>query len=58
MIMLNLMEKKRVSTLNSAIIAKSGFHTLIDYKLRKSQFLVIPLLFLLINPFITEAVII
>ena len=56
--MLNLMEKKRVSTLNSAIIAKSGFHTLIDNKLRKSQFLVIPLLFLLINPFITEAVII
>ena len=56
--MLNLMEKKRVSTLNSAIIAKSGVHTLIDNKLRKSQFLVIPLLFLLINPFITKAVII
>ena len=56
--MLNLMEKKRVSTLNSATIAKSGVHTLIDNKLRKSQFLVIPLLFLLINPFITKAVII
>ena len=36
--MLNLMEKKRVSTLNSAIIAKSGFNTLIDNKLRKSIF--------------------